>query len=526
MHEEQDAALWASWGVGEWRAGHLRPLFRHFISIGLTDTHTLSNPLTTADYLKEDSCGGTTHGTMWEQYVRMRDGLNKTGRPIYFSITQAQDWDDGHARMHCYGSGAFSTLFWTTANPPLDPRTLANSYLVEYCNNMDMFGDTDGYPNGPGGFLSNLDSQQLLTWDNMSMPGSFNDNDMLEVCHGTAQTYEEYSAQFSTWAILASPLILGNDIRSMTDDCKSIILNKEVIAVNQDPLGIRGRLAIQWPLAVWPSVDPPAASSAVSTSAPSTSPLLRGAPTPTGTLTLLPCNTTSPAQLFTFTPTGFLQSQATGDCLTYGGYRESNLAPTACTGWSVPGIGSQLWAPNASTGALHVVGNLEKVMDVLDCNVTSTPTPVQVCTGGGSDCFSNPTSPPPGCGPTTGQAWDFSFSTTSPSATSAPSTLESRVGGGGFCVAVAPPHPNPIDIRLQVWVKPLVDGSVAFLAFNRHTQPILANVTWGILGWGDSQKLALRNIVNHTDLGVFTGPTFSFQVLPHTHVFIKAVPQA
>ena len=67
---------------------------------------------------------------MWEQYARMRDGLNKTGRPIYFSITQAQEWADGHPRMHCYGDGAFSTLFWTTASPPLDPRTLANSYLV------------------------------------------------------------------------------------------------------------------------------------------------------------------------------------------------------------------------------------------------------------------------------------------------------------------------------------------------------------------------------------------------------------
>jgi hypothetical protein len=139
MHEEQDAALWAEWGV---------------------------------DYVKEDSCGGTTHGTMWEQYARMRDALNKTGRPIYFSITQAEDWKDGHPRMHCYGNGAFSTLFWTTADPPLDPRTLANSYLVEYCNNVDDFGYTDGSPR-PGGFLSNLDSQQLLTWDNMTGPGAW-----------------------------------------------------------------------------------------------------------------------------------------------------------------------------------------------------------------------------------------------------------------------------------------------------------------------------------------------------------------
>ena len=100
---------------------------------------------------------------MWQQYERMRDALNATGRPIYFSITQAEDWNDGHPRMHCYGDAAFSTLFWLLADPPLDPRNLANSYLIEYCNNEDKFGGTDGVPGGPGGFLSNLDSQQLLT---------------------------------------------------------------------------------------------------------------------------------------------------------------------------------------------------------------------------------------------------------------------------------------------------------------------------------------------------------------------------
>ena len=144
-HEAQDAATFAAWGV---------------------------------DYLKEDSCGGVTHGTVWEQYARMRDGLNATGRPIYFSITQALSLTDGHPRMHCYGDNAFTTLEWVTADPPLDPRTLANAYLVEYCNNMDVFGYTDGWPK-PGGFLSNLDSQQLLTWDNLtgafggSVPGAF-----------------------------------------------------------------------------------------------------------------------------------------------------------------------------------------------------------------------------------------------------------------------------------------------------------------------------------------------------------------
>lgn len=55
------------------------------------------------DYLKEDSCGGHTTGTVWEQYSRMRDALNKTGREIYYSITQSVTFSDGPIRekMHC-----------------------------------------------------------------------------------------------------------------------------------------------------------------------------------------------------------------------------------------------------------------------------------------------------------------------------------------------------------------------------------------------------------------------------------------
>ena len=69
-HEELDARTWAEWGV---------------------------------DYLKEDSCGGVTHGSVWQQYAKMRDALNATGRPIYYSITQGVIYNDGPKRlkMHC-----------------------------------------------------------------------------------------------------------------------------------------------------------------------------------------------------------------------------------------------------------------------------------------------------------------------------------------------------------------------------------------------------------------------------------------
>jgi alpha-galactosidase len=63
---------------------------------------------------------------------------------------------------------------------------------------------------------------------------------MLEVGNG-GMTSNEYRAHFSLWSLLAAPLIAGNDIRDMTPEIKSILTNKEVIAVNQDALGMQGR---------------------------------------------------------------------------------------------------------------------------------------------------------------------------------------------------------------------------------------------------------------------------------------------
>ena len=436
----------------------------------------------------------------------MRDGLNATGRPIYFSITQAQDWKDGHPRMHCYGDGAFSTLFWTSADPPLDPRTLANSYLVEYCNNHDEFGYTDGFPKA-GGFLSNLDSQQLLTTDDLSGPGSWNDNDMLYVCHG-GQTANEYRAQFSTWAILASPLILGNDVRNLSAACIDIILNTEVIAVNQDIIGMRGRLVLQWPESVWPTVDPTMAVS------------LGDAPSATGSLVLATCNSSDTTQLFTYLPVdiGQIRSVATGDCLTYGGYTEANFAPTSCIGWTETGIGSQLWLPNASSGALVVVDNLEKVVDVIDCNVNVAP---QVCTAGGADCYTDPPGPQ-GCG-LKGQRWNWNFGGASRSESSTISSAVISASGDPVCIAVRPLPSPPIDIKLQIWVKILSDGSRAVVAFNRDTQPIVANITWDLLEWVSTQEAMVRDLWLHSDLGLHTQIVVS-TIPSHSVVFLRITP--
>ena len=159
-----------------------------------------------------------THTLTHSRYVLMRDALNATGRPIWFSITERVAYNDSqwHKNMHCIHPprpagypneyGAFTVRPWIHAGK--DVPSLANSYLIEYCNNNPTWGYTNGVvptphsplPEGggtqaspgtqpagaahPGGFLSQLDSQQLLTYDNLTVPGAFNDNDMLENCNG------------------------------------------------------------------------------------------------------------------------------------------------------------------------------------------------------------------------------------------------------------------------------------------------------------------------------------------------------
>ena len=71
-------------------------------------------------------------------------------------------------------------------------------------------------------------------------PGHWNDPDMLEIGNG-GMTDAEYRTHMSLWAILAAPLLAGNDLRDMTPAITEILTNRDVIAVNQDAAGRQGR---------------------------------------------------------------------------------------------------------------------------------------------------------------------------------------------------------------------------------------------------------------------------------------------
>jgi len=238
-HERQDADLFASWGV---------------------------------DYLKYDSCGGypqnyTPMAEQWREFAAMRDALNATGRPIFYSICEINDlppvWAPAQqSPSRCGHNASYNVLKWQMMDAAqrsrYDPRGLANSFLVEWVNNNNHFNDRNC-----SGWLNNLDSQQDLTLDELSGPGHWNDNDMLSVgCNnasgsgsepasaknspcGGHQTLDEQRSHFALWAMQASPLILGNDVRYMTDAIRNIITNSEIIALNQDALGHRARIAYQ-----------------------------------------------------------------------------------------------------------------------------------------------------------------------------------------------------------------------------------------------------------------------------------------
>jgi alpha-galactosidase len=82
-------------------------------------------------------------------------------------------------------------------------------------------------------------------------PGHWNDPDMLEVGNGGMKR-DEYRTHLALWALLAAPLLAGNDLRTMSPETKELLTNSEVLAVDQDKKGVQGhRVRQEGPLEIW-----------------------------------------------------------------------------------------------------------------------------------------------------------------------------------------------------------------------------------------------------------------------------------
>ncbi|MFI5685358.1 NPCBM/NEW2 domain-containing protein [Streptomyces sp. NPDC051636] len=154
------------------------------------------------DYLKYDNCNNQGVDAR-QRYTTMRDALKATGRPIVYSICewgQNKPWewaaDVGH--------------LWRTTGDVSDNWASTLSILKK------------NLPLAP-----------------YAGPGHWNDPDMLEVGNG-GMTDTEYRSHFSMWSVMAAPLLIGTDLRRASRATFGILDNKEVIAVDQDPLGKQG----------------------------------------------------------------------------------------------------------------------------------------------------------------------------------------------------------------------------------------------------------------------------------------------
>jgi alpha-galactosidase len=196
QHEEQDAKTYAEWGI---------------------------------DYLKYDLCsfdkliktesGGDpvkANQMMRAAYEKMRVALLATHRPMIYSFCQ-YGWDS----VWTWGPATGANLWRTTGD------------IFDTYDRMSLIG------------FAQAGLEQY------SGPGHWNDPDMLEVGNGRMKP-DEYRTHMSLWAMLAAPLLAGNDLSKMDETTRSILMNKEVIAVDQDALGRQGhRVSAVGPHEIW-----------------------------------------------------------------------------------------------------------------------------------------------------------------------------------------------------------------------------------------------------------------------------------
>jgi alpha-galactosidase len=196
QHEAQDATTYADWGFD-------------YLKYDLCSYHEIMQKEAPGDQAKQ-------YAMMHAAYEKMHKALQATGRPIYFSLCQ-YGWDSVWKWGPTVGGNS-----WRTTDDIQD-------------NYMSM---------------SNIGFAQAGL-AKYAAPGHWNDPDMLEVGNGKMK-YNEYLTHMSLWAILAAPLLAGNDLSQMSAETKSILMNKEVIAIDQDPLGKQGdRVSAEGPFEVW-----------------------------------------------------------------------------------------------------------------------------------------------------------------------------------------------------------------------------------------------------------------------------------
>lgn len=176
------------------------------------------------EYVKMDWCNTIVNNNTLDpkiQYPQMTKALNKTGKPIFFAACEwgvEDPWDWMAKYANSWRSGPDHHDNWGST-----------SSIIEINANKGKYA-------GPGGWN---DADFIMT-------GGEGCPDNAPMAHCPGQTDVEYRTEFTMWCMISSPLIVATDIRNMTAIMKEVLLNRDLIEVNQDPLKQAGnRIATQ-----------------------------------------------------------------------------------------------------------------------------------------------------------------------------------------------------------------------------------------------------------------------------------------
>jgi alpha-galactosidase len=392
------------------------------------------------DYLKYDNCFHDDTPPA-QRYPPMRDALNASGRPILFSMCE-----------------------WGVDNPSTWAAAVGNSWRTT--------GDiSDNWE----AMITKVDENAPLYAQ--AGPGAWNDPDMLEVGNG-GMTNDEYITHFSLWAIMKAPLIVGCSIRNMTTETMNILLNKEVIAINQDPLGKQGYIVSQTHLPYAPPIKLPGGSTNV---------------------IVAPCDALfDPFQRWTYGADSKFRIMSDNRCLDVdtcdANPKGDNAIVYDCqNGAPRPGcVGeNQEWKWNGT----ELISEDGLCLDIYQGAVRSRQN---------KNVHAYP------CDGTANQKWAFNASTGLISNT-----------GTGKCLTLD--YHNAAST--QVYAGPLINGEWAVVLLNRDDSKTSSiTVTWSSLGLHPNQTFIVRDLWQHQDMGKFTTSYTATDVAPHASVTIKLIP--
>ncbi|PCH33471.1 glycoside hydrolase family 27 protein [Wolfiporia cocos MD-104 SS10] len=214
----------------------------HFGSLGYEQIDAQTYAEWGADYLKYDNCyneglAGTPR-LSYDRYANMSFALNATGRPILYSMCNwGEDGPWNFAPVYLIPARLVRAVTYLT-------QTIANSWRIsgDIYDNYNRYDERCPCTSMIDCKLAGFHCAMTRIIDFAAPVGQkagvnhWNDLDMLEVGNG-GMTYDEYVTHFSMWAVLKSPLVLGNDVTNMTNETLEIITNDAIIAVNQDANG-------------------------------------------------------------------------------------------------------------------------------------------------------------------------------------------------------------------------------------------------------------------------------------------------